>query len=289
MLNTEHLWQIAKYRAAPLAIAHAHAARMLDFDPAMLARAGAMRGAARATPARSTRNRSGRDVIRLHGICEGGAPGIYTLLGMGFSTQAIEREIALSVADDNCSEIVLSFNTPGGSVEGVPELVNALRAAARVKVLTAMVEYQACSAGYWLASQCDRIIASPSSEVGSIGVYTAHQDVSGAMAKAGISNTYVSAGKYKTEGRPDAPLSKDATAWMQASVDRVYDQFVAAVALGRNVSRAEVMKSYGQGRSMGAAAAKKAGLVDHVAASVEAAPFSAALAQKQTRTLSRGH
>jgi len=286
MLNANHLWQIAKYKSTPLAIAHAHASQMLDVGLDMLARAGSMRGAARA-PARSSQNRSGRTTIKMHGVFEGGAPGIFTMLGLGFSTQAIEREIALAVMDDNCNEIVLEMNSPGGSIEGVPELVAAVRAAAARKIVTAMVAYRCCSAAYWVASQADRVIASPSSEVGSIGVYVEHQDVSGAMAKAGVTNTYVSAGRYKVEGRSDAPLSTDATAWMQQQVDAIYMQFTNAVAYGRNVSRAEVMKNYGQGRSMSAADAKKCGMVDHIAASVDAAPFSRALAEKQIRTLSR--
>jgi len=286
MLNLNHVHQIAKFRSSPLAIAAGHAHGMLDPELALLARAGSMRGAARA-PARSTSNRSGRVTVKLHGIAEGGYPGLYSMLGMGFATTSIERELALAAMDDRCDEIVLSFNTPGGSVEGIPELASAIRAAARTKVVTAMIEYQACSAGYWLASQADRVICSPSAEVGSIGVYSAHQDVSGAMAKAGVKNTYVSAGRYKTEGRPDAPLSKDATAWLQASVDRVYDQFVGAVAYGRNVPRAEVLKNYGQGRSMNATAAKKAGLVDYIAASVDAVSLTRDLSQKQIAALQR--
>ena len=286
MLNLDHLYQLARFQNSPLAIDGAHVARMTTVDLGMLARAGSMRGASRA-PARTSRDRTGRVTIKLHGIAEGGSPGLYSMLGMGFATTSIERELALAVMDDSCNEIVMSYNTPGGSVEGIPELAAAIQAAARSKVVTAMIEYQACSAGYWLASQCDRIICSPSAEVGSVGVYSAHQDVSGAMAKAGVRNTYVSAGKYKTEGRPDAPLSTDAAAWMQKSVGKVYDQFVAAVARGRNVTRAEVLKNYGQGRSMNAAAAKKSGLVDYVAASVDAAPTSAALAQKQVALLVR--
>jgi len=283
LMNLGHAFQIAKYRCSPLAIARNHAGSMLDLD--ILARAGAMRGAARA-PARTTRNRSGRATIKLHGIAEGGHPGLYSLLGMGFSTTAIEREISLALMDDSVDEVVLSLNTPGGSVEGIPELVNAIRAASRAKVLTAMVEYQACSAGFWVASACDRIIMSPSAEVGSIGVYMAHEDVSGAMAKAGVKNTYISAGRYKVEGRSDAPLAPDAQAFMQSNVDKVCAMFVQAVALGRGVTRAEVEKNYGQGRSMGATAAKKAGMVDAIAADVGAVPYTKDLLNKSIAALS---
>jgi ClpP class serine protease len=48
----------------------------------------------------------------------------------------------------------------------------------------------------------------PSGEVGSIGVYSAHQDISAAQKKLGVKTTLVSAGKYKTERSPFEPLSR---------------------------------------------------------------------------------
>jgi signal peptide peptidase SppA len=182
---------------------------------------------------------------------------------------------------------VLEWDSPGGSVEGVPELVAAVRRAGRTKAITSMVSYTCASAALWVASQADRIVCSPSGSVGSIGVYVQHQDMSRAMEKAGLKMSFISAGKYKVDGNSASPLSKSAEKHMQHQVDEVYDQFVADVARGRNVPVATVLRDYGQGRMLSAADAKRVGLVDYIAPSVDAAPINSAIAMKRTDAMAR--
>jgi hypothetical protein len=62
--------------------------------------------------------------------------------------------------------------------------------------------------------------STPSAELGSIGVYAAHQDRSAMQEKLGVKTTLISAGKYKVEGNPFEPLSEEARqAALQAEVD----------------------------------------------------------------------
>jgi len=123
----------------------------------------------------------------------------------------------------------------------------------------------AASAAYWIASQADEIVITPSGRAGSIGVYTAHDDVSAALEKAGIVRTYISAGEYKVEGNEAEALGKDAKAFIQARVDESYKSFVDDVALGRGVSAETVLADFGKGRMFGAVEAKKRGMVDTIA------------------------
>jgi signal peptide peptidase SppA len=134
-----------------------------------------------------------------------------------------------------------------------------------VKKQVAYVGALAASAGYWLAAQADEIISTPSGTAGSIGVYSAHQDMSKALEAEGIDVTLISAGKYKVEGSPFAPLSDEAKAFMQARVDEAYSQFLKDVARGRGVSVADVRNGYGEGRALSAKDAKAAGLIDTIA------------------------
>ena len=76
----------------------------------------------------------------------------------------------------------------------------------------------------------------PSGQVGSIGVFALHADMSGMLEQAGIKVTLVKAGKYKAEGLPYFPLGDEATAHMQAQAEGYLADFVADVALGRHVS-----------------------------------------------------
>jgi hypothetical protein len=65
----------------------------------------------------------------------------------------------------------------------------------------------AASAAYWIAAQADELVVTPSGFVGSIGTYAIHEDWSKFNEDFGVLPTYISAGKYKTEGNPDEPLS----------------------------------------------------------------------------------
>jgi ClpP class serine protease len=111
----------------------------------------------------------------------------------------------------------------------------------------------------------DEIVATPSAEVGSIGIFAMHQDISRAADQAGVTTTLVSAGKYKVEGNEFEPLSDEARDQIQSQVDAFYRMFVSDVAKGRNVSTSVVGESYGQGRTMLAKEAHAAGMVDRIA------------------------
>jgi signal peptide peptidase SppA len=130
--------------------------------------------------------------------------------------------------------------------------------------VTAIANTLAGSAAYWLASQADEVVVSPSGFVGSIGVFARHVDESAALAQEGLKVTLISAGDYKVEGNPYEPLSDEAQAAIQALVNETYDAFVNDVAAGRNVSAGDVLAGFGQGRMFSAQGAVAAGLADRV-------------------------
>jgi ClpP class serine protease len=123
----------------------------------------------------------------------------------------------------------------------------------------------AASAAYWIAAACTKVVVTPSGEVGSIGVYMTHQDVSAAMDKAGVKISFIQAGKYKTDGNPYEPASESFLADAQAGVNEYYEMFVQGVAAGRGVD-VEVVKSatFGQGRMLMAKDAVANGMADSI-------------------------
>jgi ClpP class serine protease len=125
------------------------------------------------------------------------------------------------------------------------------------------------SVGYWLMSQCSQAYVTPGGEVGSVGVWMAHEDWSKAMAESGVVTTMIYAGKFKVEGNPYEPLGEDARAFMQSRVDDYYGAFVRAVARGRGVGVQQVRDGMGQGRVLGAEEALAQGMVDGVATLAE--------------------
>lgn len=128
----------------------------------------------------------------------------------GTSTQQISAALAEALRDDAVGQILMEFDTPGGSVFGVAELGDEIHEAAKTKPVIGVANSLSASAGYWLMSQCSQAYVTPGGEVGSIGVWMAHEDWSKAMADSGVVTTMVSAGKFKVEGNPYEPLGEDA-------------------------------------------------------------------------------
>lgn len=210
--------------------------------------------------------RGGVAIIPIRGVIAHRMGGMDDSSG-GTSVERIGAMMAAVANDASIGTIVFDIDSPGGTVPGVQELAGQMfeTRGRGTQVFIAQVNSLAASAAYWLASQCDEIVCIPSGTAGSIGVFTAHEDLSAALDKEGVSITLISAGKYKVEGNPFEPLSDDAKAILQARVDEAYDAFVKDVARGRGVSVSDVRNGYGQGRALGAKDAKKAGMIDSIA------------------------
>jgi signal peptide peptidase SppA len=154
----------------------------------------------------------------------------------------IQQDLAAALADPSVRGILLNTNSPGGSVDGLFETGAAIAAANATKPTWAVASPMAYSAAYWLASQAGKIyVPQVSGGVGSIGVFCAHMDMSGMLAKMGMAVTLISAGAGKTDGNPYEPLSAEAQKKIQADVNRMYGEFVGAVSRGRGMAAADII------------------------------------------------
>lgn len=186
----------------------------------------------------------------------------------GTSAEGFVKRLNAALADPRVGGVIIDVDSPGGSVFGVPEAAAALMAARKGdKPVVAVAAPWAASAAYWIASAAGELVVTPSGEVGSIGVYTWHEDLSQALAKEGVAVSLIRSAisPAKAETHPAFPLAPDARDAMQESVDEYGQQFVAAVAAGRGVPAAEVVATFGGGRMMAAKDALAAGMVDRVA------------------------
>lgn len=181
------------------------------------------------------------------------------------------QALAGAVANPEVGAIVLDVDSPGGTVAGTPETAAAVKAAAAVKPVVAMVDTVCASAAYWIASQAGQIWVNPSAELGSIGVMAAHIDLSGALEQAGVKPTVIrsKSAQYKNEASPFEPLSETAQAALQDRADELEDEFIATAAAGRKSTPDAVRANYGQGRMLGARQALAAGMVDKVGTMAE--------------------
>lgn len=209
---------------------------------------------------------NGIAVLPLYGVVTQRGNQVDDVSGPGsVSTQRFASILREAIADPAVGGILLDIDSPGGSVYGVAELADEIIAARAQKPVVAIANSLAASAAYWIGASCSEMYVTPGGEVGSIGVWQAHFDYSEALARDGVKPTLISAGKYKVEGNPYAPLDSDAQSFMQSRVDDYYAAFTKAVAKGRNVPISQVRSGMGEGRVLGADAALAQNMVDGIA------------------------
>ncbi|HEX3817529.1 MAG TPA: S49 family peptidase [Chthoniobacterales bacterium] len=182
----------------------------------------------------------------------------------GCDLDDVDRALALAKSDDAIEKVILYVNSPGGSAIGVPETGARIADLRASKEVRARVDLMACSAGYWLASQCDRIDATQSAILGSIGVYTAVLDATRAMEILGYKMQLIKAGKYKAMGAPFKELTKDEIKLIQAQTDDIYEEFTGAVVEGRDAAGCDIDEETMQGQSFRGRRAIELGLCDEL-------------------------
>lgn len=187
----------------------------------------------------------------------------------GSNYDTISNAAETAAADASVKRVVLLVDSPGGNSTGLPEAAASITALAKVKPVTAMVEGMAASAAYWLASQANDVLLTPSGEVGSVGVRMMHVDISQALENDGIKVTELSAGQYKTEWSPFHPLTDEAKEDMQGRLSDLHNEFVGAVAAGRGARASQDMRdnNFGEGRMFMGPKALTHGLVDQLISS----------------------
>ena len=189
---------------------------------------------------------------------------IWTWLFGGSSVEQISADLKAAMADPNVKGILLEFDSPGGTVAGVPELARQIRAARGTKPILAHANAEAASAAYYLASQADEVSVTPSGQVGSIGVVYLHTDMTGAADQQGVKFSIFRSQDRKADVNPYEPLTAAAAEDIQAKVDAYDAMFVRDVARGRGITSDQVRKDFGAGRMFMAADALAAGMVDRV-------------------------
>lgn len=181
------------------------------------------------------------------------------------SYEALSAVIGRLAANPEVGGILLDIDSCGGEYAGLPEFAAELAAAGRQKPIWAIVRPACFSAAYWIASQAERILVTPSCELGSIGVMAVHVDVSASDAQQGYKLTFFNAGDRKLDGNPHLPINEAFARDVQAGVERAYGEFVAAVARGRGQRFGEKAIRATEARTYEADAAVKLGMADQVA------------------------
>jgi len=185
--------------------------------------------------------------------------------GVILDSREIIEELKEYNSNESVKAILLRIDSPGGAVapsQEIYEEVKKIRDEGKKKIVTSMGSV-AASGGYYIASVSDKIVANPGSITGSIGVIMELANVSGLMKKVGVESVIIKSGKYKDIGSVFRTMTKEERDLLQGMMDDVHDQFIEAVAVGRDIEK-ERLIPIADGRVFTGRQAKELGLVDEI-------------------------
>jgi len=177
--------------------------------------------------------------------------------------------------DSTIKAVVLRVNSPGGSVMASEKIKTELDLLQqRVPVIASYGDY-AASGGYWISANCDKIFSDATTLTGSIGVFSMIPDVGGAIKnKLHVTITPVNSNAHADMYNGLRALDAQETAYMQASVEKIYSKFTEIVSEGRDMPVARV-DEIAQGRVWTGAEALEIGLVDEIGTLEDAIRYAA--------------
>ena len=213
-----------------------------------------------------------RVLERLDQIGDGGAivsvvhmEGPIVMDDNGPATNIRARKIVPLLAElrknDDVGAVVLHINSGGGSALASDLMWREVEQIQRVKPVVALFEDVSASGGYYLAAPAAEIMARPGTLTGSIGVFGGKILAGEGLRKVGIHTQEISAAPNANLYSPSKPFTDAQRGRFKASLQRVYDDFVAKVASGRK-RKEEDIEPHCRGRVWTGEAARQRGLVD---------------------------
>lgn len=192
----------------------------------------------------------------------------------GDSTASYLRKARLN---DRVKAVVLRVDSPGGSAfasDVIRQEVELLKAAGK-PVVASMGTY-AASGGYWISAAADKIIASPTTITGSIGIYGFMMTFENSLEKLGVFTDGVGTTELAGVGVTTG-LNEGVSKIFQLSIERGYQDFIELVATNRNMTFEQV-DNVAQGRVWSGIQAKNLGLVDELGSLNDAIRIAAEMA-----------
>ncbi|MCB1197710.1 MAG: signal peptide peptidase SppA [Deltaproteobacteria bacterium] len=165
--------------------------------------------------------------------------------------------------DEKIKAIVMRVESPGGAVGSSQEIYDEILKTREQKPVIASFGNIAASGGYYIGVACDKIVSTPGTITGSIGVITQFFRIDQVLKKIDLKWEVIKSGQNKDIGSALKELEPGQKDILQGMVDDIYDQFVASVATGRKMD-IEKVKQLADGRIYSGRQAKELGLVDEL-------------------------
>ena len=207
--------------------------------------------------------------------------GLPSFLGLTITPEQVKEQLQKAEKDPAVKAIVLRIESPGGEVAPCQEILQEIEKVKGKKPIVVSMGNMAASGGYYISTKADKIVALPGTLTGSIGAIAQIPNVEGLYQKLGIKMQIFKGGKYKDMYSGIRELTEEEKEIMQRMTNEYYEQFIAAVAEGRKMSKEEV-RSLATGQLYTGVEAKNLGLVDELGGLDTAIDLAAELAGIET-------
>ena len=186
-----------------------------------------------------------------------------TRLSGGVSTRKLGRAIDEVEEREDIDKVMMVFDSPGGSVQG---LTNTARKIRNMETETvAFAEGLMASAAYFVGSAADRVVASPDSMVGAIGSVAKIVSRAGKLEDEGYDVKVIRSAEKKAKPNPSEPIDEDSVKEVQKLVNAAHEQFVRQVAINLDLSEETVSNTMADGSVINGSEAEGTNFVDDVA------------------------
>ena len=176
------------------------------------------------------------------------------------------QELDKAAADDAVKAVVLRVNSPGGTVsasDAMYQILKRFRAKTHKPVVASGQEIVA-SGAYYISCGADKIVAQPTTLVGSIGVIFETVNLEGSLGKLGVRTEAYRSAIHKDIGSPFRPTTDDERAIFQQIVNEYFDRFKSVVTSNRPIPATADFGQLTDGRVLSGDAAARVGLIDQV-------------------------
>jgi len=194
---------------------------------------------------------------------KGEAVGVVEIEGAIADARNAIEQIRKFREDEDIKAIVVRIDSPGGAVGPSQEIYREIRKTVTTKKVVASMGAVAASGGYYVACAADGIVANPGTITGSIGVIMGYTNFRQLLDKIGMVPVVIKSGPYKDTGSPTREMRDDEREILQTITDDIHQQFVTAIAEGRNMAREKVAAA-ADGRIFTGEDAKAKGLIDRL-------------------------
>lgn len=154
------------------------------------------------------------------------------------SSSSIVSFIEDAAANPDVQAILFEIDSPGGTIVATREISNAIKQVEKPTVC--WMRETAASGAYYIASNCDVIVADPYTITGSIGVIGSYLEFSDLFEEYGINYVRIVSGEKKDLGSPFREPTKDEIKELQVIVNEINQDFLGEVKENRNLTDAEV-------------------------------------------------